>query len=81
MFIMVVIGKGVIYGVLFCDVVVIENFCKVIILIVDKIGILIEGWLVFDCVVLIVGYMEDEVLCLVVSLDVGSEYFLVVVIV
>lgn len=69
MFIMVVSGKGVIFGVLFCDVVVIENLCKVDMFIVDKIGMFIEGKLVFECSIGINGFFDVEVLWFVVSFD------------
>lgn len=81
MLIMVVMGKVVQVGVLFCDVEVIEYMCCIDILIVDKIGIFIEGCFVFKEVVVFEGFDVDWVLYLVVSLDQGSEYLLVDVIV
>lgn len=47
----------------------------------DKMGIIIEGVLKVMDIVLIVNYSENEILFLVVSIELGFEYLLVMVIV
>ena len=74
MSIMVATGRGATRGVLFRDAAAIENLCKIDTLIVDKTGTLTEGKPVFERVIAVAGFAEDEVLRLAASLDQGSEH-------
>ncbi len=74
MSIMVATGKGATKGILFRDAAAIENLRKVNTLIIDKTGTLTEGKPIFDKVIPVAGFADDEILRLAASLDQGSEH-------
>ena len=74
MSIMVATGRGATRGVLFRDAAAIERMRDIDTLIVDKTGTLTEGRPVFNRVVAVGGFAEDQVLRLAASLDQGSEH-------
>lgn len=74
MSIMVATGRGAAHGVLFRDAESIENLHKVDTLIVDKTGTLTEGKPVFDRIISVNGFSNDEVLRIAASLDQHSEH-------
>lgn len=79
MLMLIIFGVGwvVEYGVLVCDVDVLQCVSEFDILVFDKIGILIEGKLQVVVVKIFVGVDEYIVLCFVVVLEQGLSYLLV----
>jgi Cu+-exporting ATPase len=74
MSIMVATGRGTAHGILFRDAAAIENLCKIDTLIVDKTGTLTEGKPVFERIISVNGFSDDEVLRIAASLDQSSEH-------
>jgi len=74
MSIMVAMGKGATFGVLFKNAEAIEQLRKVNYLVVDKTGTLTEGKPKLTGVVTADGWNENEVLSLVASLEKSSEH-------
>ncbi len=72
--VMVAMGKGATFGVLFKNAEAIEQLRKVNSLVVDKTGTLTEGKPKLTGVVTADGWNEDEVLSLVASLEKSSEH-------
>ena len=74
MSIMAATGRAATQGILFRDAAAIEGLRKVDTLIVDKTGTLTEGRPVFDRVVAMAGFTDDDVLRMAASIDQGSEH-------
>lgn len=74
MSIMVAMGKGAGFGVLFKNAEAIETMRKVDTLVVDKTGTLTEGKPVLTTVTGLGGFSEEDLLILVASLEKGSEH-------
>lgn len=74
MSIMVAMGKGAGFGVLFKNAEAIETMRKVDMLVVDKTGTLTEGKPVLTTVSALGGFSEEDLLTLVASLEKGSEH-------
>jgi Cu+-exporting ATPase len=74
MSIMVATGRGATQGILFRDAAAIEHFGKIDTLIVDKTGTLTEGKPVFESILCLEGFLEEDILQLAASLDQGSEH-------
>ena len=74
MSIMVAMGKGAAFGVLFKDAEAIEALEKIDVLVVDKTGTLTLGKPVLTNVFAVPSFGEDELLSMVASLERGSEH-------
>ncbi|HSQ82692.1 MAG TPA: copper-translocating P-type ATPase [Casimicrobiaceae bacterium] len=74
MSVMVASGRGATSGVLFRDAEALETLRRIDTLIVDKTGTLTLGRPVFDRVVAVPPFGEDEVLRIAASIDQGSEH-------
>ncbi|HMA31512.1 MAG TPA: copper-translocating P-type ATPase, partial [Casimicrobiaceae bacterium] len=74
MSVMVASGRGATSGVLFRDAEALETLRKIDTLIVDKTGTLTLGRPVFDRVVAVPPFGEEEVLRIAASIDQGSEH-------
>ena len=74
MSIMAATGRAATQGILFRDAAAIEGLRKVDTLIVDKTGTLTEGRPVFERVVAMPGFTDDDVLRMAASIDQGSEH-------
>ncbi|MDE2358874.1 MAG: copper-translocating P-type ATPase [Betaproteobacteria bacterium] len=74
MSVMVASGRGAMSGVLFRDAEALETLRRIDTLIVDKTGTLTLGRPVFDRVIAVPPFGEDEVLRIAASIDQGSEH-------
>ena len=74
MSVMVASGRGAMSGVLFRDAEALETLRRIDTLIVDKTGTLTLGRPVFDRVLAVPPFGEDEVLRIAASIDQGSEH-------